>query len=498
MLKDRRVPVAGARPPGLVVAGTHSGCGKTTVALALMASLERRGVRVAPFKVGPDFIDPGHHRSICRRPSHNLDTWMLSRKTCRRLFEHGLHGADMAVVEGVMGLFDGASGSGEAGSTAEVAKLLGLPVLLVVDARSMARSIAALVKGYLEYDPGLRFCGIVVNRVGSHRHRRLLQQALSPPPVPWLAFLHRDRSIELPSRHLGLVTPEDRSMDQEAVEKLADWLERDAEPSGLVRRLARGGTGLGRCKAQGRPSSPVRLCLEGRPRRPVRIAVARDRAFCFYYQANLEILQELGAELAFFSPLDDASLPAGTSGLYLGGGYPELYARELASNKALMEEIRHSSLMDMPIYAECGGFMYLCKGIREGEGGQGRFRRWVGVFPFELKMEGHFKALGYRHVRIESDCPVGRAGFHVKGHEFHYSSMCGEPPGPVKRVYAVSDARGEALGKEGYLVRKTLGSYVHLHFGSQPEAAGWFLEECRGFAGRARGDTPRVSGGKGH
>ncbi len=479
-------------PPGVVVAGTHSGCGKTTVALALMAAFTRRGLRVAPFKVGPDFIDPGHHKQVCKGPSHNLDTWMLTHKSCARLYRKKAARADVAIVEGVMGLYDGATGRDEDGSTAQLAKILGLPVLLVVDTRSMARSVAALVKGYLEFDPDLAFAGVILNRVGSPRHQQILEDALSSFDIPWLAFLPRDQALHMPSRHLGLFTASDHALGHEALERLADWLEENADLERLIQGQTPpcGETKSSKSKVQGSvagdqsPNHPTTK-LSSHP--SLRIAVALDEAFCFYYQANLEMLQDLGAELIYFSPIRDKSLPSDISGIYLGGGYPELHADHLSSNQSLMDQIRKCSKKGMPIYAECGGFMYLCKGVRECvEDGRGALHCWVGLFPFEVQMEKGFRALGYREIHLTKDCPLGKAGTRIRGHEFHYSSLkksgFGSENGILERVYQVIDAHGQVVGEEGYLTRNTLGSYVHLHFESRPEVAVHFVEACHRFA----------------
>ncbi|MFA5111813.1 MAG: cobyrinate a,c-diamide synthase, partial [Desulfobaccales bacterium] len=308
---------------GLVIAGTQSGVGKTTVTLGLMHALARRGLAVQPFKVGPDFIDPGHHTRAAGRLSRNLDGWMLSREANEALFRRQARQADVAVVEGVMGLFDGYDGLSEAGSTAQMAKWLGLPVLLVVDARAMARSAGALVYGFAGFDPDLTLAGVVFNRVGSATHLTFLRQALaSVPGVYCFGGLPRDGELAIPERHLGLTTIEDHPLGEAYLSRLADWLEAHLDLEGLLAALPR----------LALPGEPV---LEAAPP-TVRLGVARDRAFCFYYPENLELLASFGAELVFFSPLDDRELPSDLHGLYLGGGYPELNAETLAANETML------------------------------------------------------------------------------------------------------------------------------------------------------------------
>ncbi|MFA7535966.1 MAG: cobyrinate a,c-diamide synthase [Desulfuromonadales bacterium] len=449
----------------LIIAAPSSGCGKTTVTLGLLAALRRRGLSVAPFKVGPDFIDPGHHAVAAGRVSRNLDGWMCDEERVRRIYRKGCADADLAVVEGVMGLFDGAAGDVDAGSTAEIARWLDGRIVLVVDARSQARSAAALVQGFCRFDRRLRFAGILFNRVGSPRHAELLRQAVASVPglPPVLGCLPRAEEFGMPERHLGLVTAADLGNTEDYFARLADWVEKHAEVAALLNRenpqsqLPRGErVAAGRMRGNGAR---------------VRIGVARDEAFCFYYQENLEMLVAAGAELVFFSPLRDGALPAGIQGLYLGGGYPELHAERLAANAALASAIHAAALAGLPIYAECGGLVYLGRGMREGGG------EFVGIFPAAARMLSRRRALGYREVTLAVDCPLGPAGTVLRGHEFHYSAM--EVPASVPRVYRLSRRGGEDLGVEGYLLHNVLGSYIHLHFGSHPQVAAHFVEFCR-------------------
>ncbi|MEW5736721.1 MAG: cobyrinate a,c-diamide synthase [Thermodesulfobacteriota bacterium] len=460
---------------GLVVAGTHSGCGKTTVTLALLAALRRRGLRAAPFKAGPDFIDPGHHSQVSGRASRNLDGWMLCRDACREVFARAAQDSDIAVVEGVMGLFDGVDGTSEDGSTAQMAKWLGLPVLLVADARSMARSAAALVAGFEGFDPELSFCGVAFNRVGSQRHRLMLEQALSGRvKMPCRGALPRREDLAIAERHLGLVTREDHALGEGDAARLADWIEESLDLDGLISALP----------SVPLPPAPPAPEMEA-DQAPVRIAVARDRAFCFYYQDNLDLLMRFGAEIVFFSPLDDPALPAGIQGLYLGGGYPELHAAALAENASLRALIRQRFLDGMPVYAECGGFMYLCRSLC---GTDGREHPMAGCFDFGCTMSPRLRSLGYRDVEMRRDTILGKAGTRVRGHEFHYSHLTDPPSqadgsGPCRLL----NREGKETEPAAFSERQCLAGYVHLHFLSNPSVAGSFVESCREYGRRNGG-----------
>src|SRR6056297_676050 len=364
------MPAASPQIKGLVIAAPNSGSGKTTLTLALLAALKARGFSLAPFKVGPDFIDPGHHSRITGTVSRSLDGWMLGRETNREIFARGCRDADLAVVEGVMGLFDGFSGADEAGSTAQMAKWLNLPVLLVVDAKSMARSFAALVKGFCEFDPGLRVAAIAANNVAGGRHLEFLREAMAGYSVPLLGGIPREAGIEIPDRHLGLHTADDHRLSETAIRQLADLVETHIDLEALLDRLPEG-------KTKAAPSAAP-------PAPDVRIGVARDNAFCFYYEDNLDCLRQQGCETVFFSPVTDAALPPDLDGLYLGGGYPELFAGQLQANASMRRSIKALADAGMPVYAECGGFMYLCRKLLTRDGSACQM---AGVFPFETRMQ---------------------------------------------------------------------------------------------------------------
>ncbi len=444
----------------LIIAAPASGSGKTTVTLGLMAALQRRGLQVAPFKVGPDYIDPGLHAIACGRLSRNLDGWMCGETGVRSAYARGCQGANVAIVEGVMGLFDGASGDSNVGSTAEVASWLEGRIVLVVDARSQARSAAALVAGFVQFDPSLQFAGIIFNRVGSDRHEELLRQACSSvnglPPV--LGCVRRDEEITLPERHLGLLTAEEGLLNSDLLNRLADVVENCVDIDDLI-------TGVGQPSA----SLPDKKIAAD-----IRIGIARDKAFCFYYSDNLEQLAAAGAELVEFSPLADEQLPEGLDGLYFGGGYPEVYAEQLAANSSMLMAIRKFSEEGRPVYAECGGLIYLAEAIEN--------HVVAGLFPTTARMLPRRKSLGYREVVLTEESLLGPAGMVLRGHEFHYSEM--EIPESVHRVYRVSARNGQEQFAEGYVLGKVLGSYIHLHFASHPQVAENFVAACRNNNGR--------------
>ena len=505
-------------PPALVVAGTKSGCGKTSVALGLMRALTRRGLTVAAFKAGPDFIDPGHHALATGRPSHTLDDWMCGEDAVREIFARHATGADIAVIEGVMGLFDGLSATGDAGSTAKLAKLLGLPVLLVVDAASMARSAAAMARGYLDFDPDLRFCGVLLNNAGSASHATLLAEALTAavPDVPLWGVLPRRADIAAPSRHLGLVTAEDSPDAGPRLDALADWIEAAVNLPARLDALSRstfptpperlsgpsltpaqtpaqphlphptpsggpggmippGGCRAAPCRVRAEPGGVRAAPGRVQGQRPcILLGIARDAAFCFYYAENLRLLEAAGARLVEFSPLTDTALPDGLDGLYLGGGYPELQAGRLARNVAMRRAVRAFCQGGRPVYAECGGFMYLMEALTDLDG---RAFPMAGVFPLRAVMGQRFAALGYREVATRADTLLGPAGTVVRGHEFHYSRLLDAPAG-VPTVYGLTGRTGVIDAPEGFVAGRTLGSYVHLHFAGNPDVAAHFAAAC--------------------
>jgi len=476
---------------GFLIAAPQSGSGKTTVSLAIMAALRRRGLAVAPFKCGPDFIDPGYHAMVCGCPSINLDGWMCPETFVLDTFSLHAANADISVIEGVMGLFDGIGFSSMEGSSAQVAAITGSPVVLVVNARGMAASAAALVMGFAGFDPRVRLGGVIFNNVGSAAHGELLRQALAEalPDVAVFGCIPRDDSLAIPSRHLGLVTAEDNPLPPDYLDRLADLAEQHLDLDGLAgleveegRRLSPHphpsplpeGEGANKVPSPSRMTEGNRLGLGRRwGKDSVRIAVARDAAFCFVYEDNLRLLREAGAEIVPFSPLQDGGLPPDVAGIYLPGGYPELYGERLSGNVGMRAAIREAVMRDMPVYAECGGLIYLTRGM---EGTEADF---VGIFPLRARLLSRRKALGYREVSFEADALLGPSGMTARGHEFHYSEI-GEMPEGISRCYRAT-RQGKDLGAEGYRFRNCLASYIHLHFGSHAGIAPAFVAACREF-----------------
>lgn len=457
----------------LVVAGTHSGVGKTTISIALMAALRRRGLTVQGFKVGPDFIDPGFHAAATGRASHNLDGWMLAPDTNHMIFARATAEADVAVIEGMMGLFDGASGNNESGSTAEMAKLLQVPVVLVIDATAQARSAAALVHGFETFDPDLPVSAVISNYVASEGHYRYIQDSINTycraEPIGWLA---RNPAVALPSRHLGLVTAAE-VMEESQLAILADRIEDGIDLDRLLALSAindRAGAG------QAETAKAARDC-NSLTEMPVRIGIARDRAFCFYYESNLELLKSMGADLIYWSPMNDP-LPGGLLGLYFGGGYPELYAARLSDNFGARYAVNSFVAAGGAVYAECGGLMYLTEAIVDTEGTE---YPMAGVFPTRARMHRQLMAIGYAEVEgiTETSNTLLTAGETVRGHQFRHSEI--DPmPEIIARSYHIKARRPcGAPDAEGYIMNNCLASYIHLHFLSNPNFAARWLDTCR-------------------
>ena len=445
-------------PKGFVVAGPSSGAGKTTVTLGVMAALKRRGLIVQPFKCGPDFINPGHHRRVCGRPSRNLDGWMLTAERNRGLFSRHANTADVSVVEGMMGLFDGVRGPSSAGSTAEMASILNLPVVLVVDASTMAASAAALVHGFATFNPRIRLAGVVFNRVGSASHYGLLAEAVSRAArVPTLGYLPANDRLRIPERYLGLITADEDGLSDEALTYLAELVERHIDLNRLL-------------DVAGAIASPVDEPAASTRRPPVRIGVARDRAFCFYYEDNLDALEAAGATLVAFSPMTESALPDELDALYFGGGYPELWAECLSANHSMRGAVARFIDAGRPTYAECGGLMYLSQAIR---GRDGRTSPMVGALPFSVTMTDRLQRFGYVEIVLARDGWLGTAGAVLRGQSFHCSAL-GEPAAEVAHAYQARCTLTGALEAEGFTVGSVLASYVHIHFLSHPSIAAAF------------------------
>jgi cobyrinic acid a,c-diamide synthase len=419
--------------PRIVIAGTHSGCGKTTVAAGLMQALCARGLKVQPFKVGPDFIDPTHHTAICGRHSRNLDPYMMGEAAVRAAFDRACPGADIAVIEGVMGMFDGLEGT-EISSTAQVAKILAAPVALVVDVRGMSRSANAIVRAFRSYDPAVDVAGAIFNRVGSANHRRMIEATLETRAMGWVP---KSPGVEIKSRHLGL----EMAAETDVRRKLGDVMAENVDIDGVIET------------ASAAPPLPDAAPEPGVCARRVTLGVAMDAAFCFYYRDNLDALEAAGARLEFFSPAADR-LPA-VDGLYLGGGYPELHAGALEASRC-REDVKRAIDGGMPAYAECGGLMYLAEGIAVD-----REYRMAGVLPARAEMTGRIQALGY----VKGETVAGGllpGGTGISGHEFHYSKV--ECDGDARLVYRLSRGKGIADGRDGLAEHHATGAYTHAYF----------------------------------
>lgn len=455
---------------GFLIAGTASGVGKTTVTLAILAAMRRRGIAVQPFKGGPDFLDAGHLTRISGRTARNLDTWMLDFDANKDVLCRGAQDADAVVVEGMMGLFDGKDGNTESGSSAEIAKLLKLPVVLVVDAGKSARSIAAVVLGFELFDPQLPIAGIVLNRVAGERHYRMLETAiLSTCKTPVLGWLPREPAIAIPERHLGLYTTEEFEAheDQTAVtEKIIGVLGELAEKHLDLEQLL--------CLECGLNQKLKPLPRQGAGAREVRIGVARDGAFSFYYEDNFDLLRQHGAVIVPFSPTHDSSIPEGTHALYLGGGYPEIFAQQLSANAEMLTSIQAFTASGRPIYAECGGMIYLSQQLTTIDG---IAHPMAGILPFAVEMTDRLTQFGYARVELTNDCLLGARGTVIRGHSFHYSRIVNNSE--VNTNYSVRYSLSGKREKEGYNVGNVLASYIHLHFRAAPTAASHFVEAAR-------------------
>jgi cobyrinic acid a,c-diamide synthase len=434
--------------PRLVIAAPASGSGKTTVATGLMAALRAQGLEVSPHKVGPDYIDPGYHTLAAGRPGRNLDPWLTSEDLIEPLFLHGAADADIAVIEGVMGLFDGAADTHDA-STAHVATLLGAPVVLVVDASSAGRSIAALVHGFVTFDPRVRIAGVILNKIGSDRHEQICRAAMEEVGLPVFGVLRR-HDATTPSRHLGLIPAAERHPEAlRTIDRLSELITRNCDLTALV--------------ALAHTAAPLTAESWDPPeatRNTTRVAVAAGPAFTFGYAENDELLEAAGAELVRFDPLRDTALPENTRGVVIGGGFPETYAAELSANAPLRQDIAE---FRGPIYAECAGLLYLTRRLDDKE--------MCGVIDAEAAMTERL-TLGYRAAVAVADSPVTRTGERVRGHEFHRTAIISANPRPAWQW------RSTRTQSDGFATPDCLASYLHLHWAGMPQLATRFVGAC--------------------
>ncbi|GIQ69579.1 cobyrinate a,c-diamide synthase [Xylanibacillus composti] len=457
----------------LVIAGTGSGVGKTTLTIGLMAAWRRRGLAVQGFKCGPDYIDPSYHRAVTGRPSRNLDSWMLSPEAVREIMAKGSQDADISVIEGVMGFYDGKSPESNAGSTAEISLITESPVLLAVNCSSMARSAAAIVKGFQSLDPKVRIVGVFANQVGSEGHFQLVKRAIEQEcGIPVIGYLRKEEAIEIPERHLGLIPSLERGELAPLFGQLADLIEAHVDLDQV----------FALSEASELAAEPV--LFRGSPSRPrIQIAVARDAAFHFYYPENLELLEWHGARLLYFSPLAGESVPAEADGLYIGGGFPEEFAPVLASQKSGIRSMKDAITRGLPTLAECGGYMVLSESIQTTDG---VVYPMAGLVAGRVVMQDKLAALGYRDVRGTSFNFLLPDGETAKGHEFHYSVMLQDAERASdsdKQGDPIAGAAYETAGRfgmkrEGFAFANLCAGYTHLHFGSNPEIVRRWIRLC--------------------
>ncbi|WP_054637242.1 cobyrinate a,c-diamide synthase [Thalassobacillus sp. C254] len=449
--------------PRLVIAGTGSGVGKTTFSIGLMGALKQRGYNVQGFKCGPDYIDPSYHTAITGRNSRNLDSWMLDKEKMLDVFVKGSQGADISIIEGVMGLYDGKRPDENTGSTAEISMLLKAPVILMVNISSMARSAAAIVKGFQNLEPQVYIAGVVVNQAGSEGHYKLCKTAIEKEcGIPVLGYLKKGDVPSIPERHLGLVPAIERGELDGFFEELSQVISAQVDIERLM-ELAR--------KCENVHPSNLLFSSKGKSKN-TRIAVAVDAAFNFYYPENIELLEEEGAEIVPFSPLQGESIPEKIDGLYIGGGFPEEFAAELAEQKKTKEQIKELGEKGLPIFAECGGYMYLADTITTTDG---KVHSMVGLIPADVEMQEKRAALGYRDITAAKDTMILKAGETARGHEFHYSTL--NPKGDYPHAYRAVAFRKEQ--NEGYHRSNITAGYTHIHFGSNPAIASRFVSVCQ-------------------
>jgi len=444
--------------PRIVIGGTHSNVGKTTLVCAIARHFKNCGKKVRIFKCGPDYLDPTYHQRASGISSVNLDSWMMGKDAVKSTFYNATIGYDLAIIEGVMGLFDGVSPTSETGSTAEIAKVLGAPVILVCDSSGMSRSIAALASGFKNFDPDLNFSGVICNRVGSLRHFQLLKDALGD--IPTFGGLGKGDQL-FPGRHLGLTTA---SRDL-VPEELFDYWEKKASEMIDFDSILKTANDF----------VPIEIIKDQKPieKTNCKIAYAKDAAFHFYYEENLNLLKSYGAELIPFSPLEDAKIPEGADGILIGGGYPEIHGEKLSNNKSMKESIIKFAQKGGPIYGECGGLMYLTMGIQTSEG---TYFEMLGLLPGKAVMEKKLKALGYVEVETKKPTVLGPKGMRFRGHQFRYSTLVEDEN--TELSYSLRKRRNREVTKEGYINKNILGSYVHAHWGSNKKLPESFVKNC--------------------
>ena len=448
--------------PRLVIAATQSGAGKTTIVTGLLAALRQRGLSVQSFKAGPDYIDPGYHALASGQPAHNLDSWLTPKEILPEILAAEAESADIAIIEGVMGLYDG--GRQGISSTAEIAKIIKAPVLLVIDAKSMGASAAAIAQGFRDYDPSVKLAGVILNRLGSDTHEAMIREAMAGIDMPVYGALRRNDGLRMPERHLGLV-PVEENKERELIGRMGEAVASQLDLDKLL-ALAR----------SAEPLAIKESSLSGAGAYSCRIGVAKDEAFSFYYPASLKVLAKLGAEIVPFSPLHDEKLPA-VDGLFIGGGFPEMFAEQLAANAAMRQAIGQAAQSDMPILAECGGYMYLMDSLQDFAGVS---HPMAGVFAGQAVMTEKLQMVGYVEAELQKDSLLGKAGTKLKGHEFHFSKER-EPIQQDKAPFIFRKLRNNSEYPAGQQVRNVLGSYLHLHFAGCLDVAENFVRQCAAY-----------------
>lgn len=448
----------------IIIAGTGSGVGKTTLTIGLMSALKKKGCTVQGFKCGPDYIDPSYHTAVTGRPSRNLDSWMLQEEIVKEILLRGSEGADLSIIEGVMGFFDGKNPKTNEGSTAHISMITKSPVLLVVNCASMARSAAAIVKGFQCFAEGPRIVGVIANRVGSEGHFKIVKTAIEQEcGIPVIGYLKREMEVEIPERHLGLIPSIERGELDSFFDRLGELVLETIDVDKLMELS----------EAERLTVNQTNSLFEKRVEPMVRIAVAKDSAFNFYYRENLEMLEANGAEIVCFSPLAGEALPERIDGLYLGGGFPEEFAEKLANDTTLKQSLRKAIENGLPTLAECGGFMYLTDEIETNDGQ--RFEM-AGIIPGKVKMQKKLAALGYREISGKNGNFLLPEGKQARGHEFHYSTFHPDEE-DIPYAYETKGMRG--VKPEGYVKGNLVAGYTHFHFASCPEMVEAWIMKCK-------------------
>lgn len=445
--------------PRIIIAATQSGAGKTTITSGILAALVKRGLNVQAYKVGPDYIDTGFHEIASGKPSHNLDSWLVGENKLREIFFNGSRRAEIALIEGVMGLYDG--GVAGVSSTAQIAQILQIPTVLVIDVKSMGISAAAVALGFREFDKNLNLAGVILNRVGSDSHKKMIVDALEKINIKCFGAIKRNENFILPERHLGLVPTAENNFT-EVIEKICATVETEIDIDALI-KIAESAPSI---QNSNYPTIPL-------AHYHTKIAVAKDAAFNFYYEESLNVLESFGAELIYFSPLNDETLPENIDGLIIGGGFPEMFAEKLQANKKIRRAIRKAAENNLPIYAECGGFMYLMKSITNFEG---KNFEMCGVINSSAVMTEKLQTVGYIDAEILSDCIIGKAGDKIHAHEFHFSTAETD-----NNIFSCKRMRTGKIYRAGFFTENIVASYLHIHFAGCQSAAEKFVNACKNY-----------------